>query len=157
MPEVLDNNLCTSHGCKRMQVRVRNLISSQTWKHHVERNINAPLEWVKLCFLRKLRCAPPVLRDGVAHLQASAYGLWCSAFRHDSHFSRFFAMESQTQSSKQAPRKSQSWRVQGNPPTLCQPFASLVPTLCQPFANPLPTLSANPSPSSSFRAPESRA
>ena len=43
------------------------------------------------------------------------------------------SMESQTQASKQAPRESQKWRVQGNLPTLCQPFANLSPTLCQPF------------------------
>ena len=31
-------------------------------------------------------------------------------------------MESQIQSSKRAPRELQNWRVQGNPPTLRQPF-----------------------------------
>ena len=55
-------------------------------------------------------------------------------------------MESQTRSSKRALRELQNWSVQGNPPTLCQPFANLSPTLCQPF---LPTslqapLSADP-------------
>ena len=60
-----------------------------------------------------------------------------------------YFMESQTRSSKRAPRELQSWRVQGNPPTLtrctlCEPLASPVPTLRQPVANPLPTFSANP-------------
>ena len=51
------------------------------------------------------------------------------------------AMESQTRSSKRAPRELQHWRVQANPPTLCQPSAN---PICQPFANPSPTFSANP-------------
>ena len=66
------------------------------------------------------------------------------------------AMESQTLVSKWAPREFQNWGVQGNPLTLCQPFANPVPTLrqpcanpsptlCQPFANPVPTL-RHPSP-----------
>ena len=46
-----------------------------------------------------------------------------------------------TRSSKRALREMQSWRVQE--------------TLRQPFANPAPTFSANPSPSSSFRGPQS--
>ena len=50
-----------------------------------------------------------------------------------------YSMESQTRVSKRAPREFRSWRVQGNPPTLCQPFANPLPTLCQPFANPSPT------------------
>ena len=41
--------------------------------------------------------------------------------------------------------------MQGNPPTLRQPFANPVPTLRQPFANPLPTFSSDPSPSPSLR------
>ena len=40
---------------------------------------------------------------------------------------------------KRAPRELQNWRVQGNPPTLCQPFANPSPTHRQPFANPSPT------------------
>ena len=52
-------------------------------------------------------------------------------------------MESQTQSSKRAPRELQSWRVQGNPRSLCQPSANPPPTLRRPFADPLPTFSAN--------------
>ena len=67
-------------------------------------------------------------------------------------------MESQTRVSKRAPREFRNWRVQPNPPTLCQPFANLVanplPTLRQPFANPLPTFSANPSPNPSFCGPQ---
>ena len=38
---------------------------------------------------------------------------------------------------KRAPRQLQNGRVQGNPPTPCQPFANPSPTFCQPF---LPTL-----------------
>ena len=34
------------------------------------------------------------------------------------------------------------WRVQGHPPTLCQPFADPWPTLRQPCANPSPTFQA---------------
>ena len=70
------------------------------------------------------------------------------------------SMESQTHVSKQAPRELRNWRVQGNPPTLCQPFAKFqplanpLPTLRQPFANPLPTFSASPSPTPSFRGPQ---
>ena len=57
-------------------------------------------------------------------------------------------------SPKRALSDLQNWRVQGNPPTLDQPFANPVPTLRQPFANLSPTFSANPSPSSpSFRGP----
>ena len=48
-------------------------------------------------------------------------------------------MESQTNVSKRVPREFRNWRVQGNPPTLRQPFA-----------NPLPTFSANPSPAPPF-------
>ena len=48
-------------------------------------------------------------------------------------------MESQTRVSKRVPREFRNWRVQGNPPTLRQPFA-----------NPLPTFSANPSPTPIF-------
>ena len=55
-------------------------------------------------------------------------------------------MESQTQSSKRAPRELQNWRVQGNPPTLHQPYANPLPTLRQPFSFFLVTFSANPSP-----------
>ena len=50
--------------------------------------------------------------------------------------------------SKWAPREFRSWRVQGNPPTLCQPFANLSPTLLptprQPFANPFCQPLSNP-------------
>ena len=51
-------------------------------------------------------------------------------------FLRKMPMESQTSVSKRAPRELQNWRAQGNPPTLCQPFANPSPTPCQPF---LPT------------------
>ena len=53
---------------------------------------------------------------------------------------KFFPMESQTHVSKRAPREFRNWRVQGNLPTLCQPFANPSPTLCQPFANLSPIL-----------------
>ena len=59
------------------------------------------------------------------------------------------SMKSQTSDSKRAPREFRNWRVQGNPLTLCQPFANPPPTLRQPSANPSPTLRqpfANPSP-----------
>ena len=53
-----------------------------------------------------------------------------------------FPKESQTCSSKRALRDLKTWRVQGNPPTLCQPFANPSPTLCQPLGQPC----GNPSP-----------
>ena len=80
--------------------------------------------------------------------------------------------QSQTRFSKQALRELKNWRVQGNPPTLCQPCANPSPTFRQPFTNLfcqpflptfsanlfcqpfLPTFSANPSPSSFFRGPQ---
>ena len=43
--------------------------------------------------------------------------------------------ESQTRSSKQAPRELQNWRVQGNLPTMCQPCVIPLPTFRQLFAN----------------------
>ena len=59
-------------------------------------------------------------------------------------------MESQTRSSKRAPRET---RHPFLPTTLCQPpFANHPsPTLCQLF---LPTFSANPSPTPPFRGPQ---
>ena len=55
-------------------------------------------------------------------------------------------IESQTSVSKRVPREFRYWRVQGNPLTLCQPFANPSPTLGQPcLPTPLqPPLSVDP-------------
>ena len=83
-------------------------------------------------------------------------GCWRCVLRAARPLEKHFAtrqepMESQTRVSKRAPRKFRDWRVQGNPPTLRQPFANPLPTFS---ANPLPTLSAIPSPTPSFRGPQ---
>ena len=49
-------------------------------------------------------------------------------------------MESQTRSckwAKRAFRELQNWRVQGNPPIFCQPFATFANLFCQPLSKPL--------------------
>ena len=48
-------------------------------------------------------------------------------------------MQSQTRSSKRVPRELRNWRVQGNPPTLRQPFPPTFSAnlFCQPLSKPL--------------------
>ena len=65
---------------------------------------------------------------------------WVSDFTWCQHERCPSTMESQVRSSKRPLGNCNlSWRVQGNPPALCQPFANPLPTLRQPFANPSPT------------------